>query len=368
MRVLHVASMLDKHPSGINEAVATMMRCVRQLGGQAVACSTSEVPATTEDRFPANSWPLLRHWDYAHGLRSGVLKEVQDADVIHAHNLWLYPTWVAAEVARTLSKPLVLSLHGMLEVERLQQSPCRKRLILQLYGRRLLRQAAMVHVTSAQEAEAVRNISSEAKVEMVPLGVAAPEIKTLVRQSMPAKRKCLFLSRISPIKGLDLLVEAVAHLRPARWVFEIAGPEEGAYGQRLRMLIDSLQLNDWFQFSGPVAHHDKWQLLRDADLFVLPSRNENFALSVAEALAMECPVLTTDRTPWSVVQAEGCGWQVAATVEGIRGGLQQALQLSDQSRLAMGRCGRALYEREFTELAMGKRLWKCYERIISARR
>jgi glycosyltransferase involved in cell wall biosynthesis len=365
MRVLHLVSNFDKQPSGINQAVVSMMRSATSLGVEAGVCSTTRDPLmNVANRALVGRWPLCRQWDYAPDLLTRAETQIQEVDLIHAHNLWLYPTCAAWRLASKYEKPWVLSLHGMLEPERLRESAFRKRALLRLYAARMLKDADRVLVTSDQEAASLRTLFPGVASNVVPLGVEAPSYETSIADRGAGLRRCLFLSRITPIKGLDLLVQAVDRLRPEGWVFDLVGPEEEGHGEQLRALIGERGLEAWFRFLGPVSGDAKWATLRSADLLVLPSRNENFALVVAEALAMQCPVLTTDRTPWSMLESEGCGWQVPATVDGIVTGLSSALATSRGQLQAMGAKGRDLYQTHFTETAMANSLVEVYRTVV----
>ena len=370
LKVLHVTSRLGRHPCGLGTAVRAMAQGLQRDGVNVQICSTSDSSCgeTLGCRaVSASKIPLLNNWDYARGLNREVRELALSCDVIHAHGLWLYPQFVAWCVARALGKPFVVSLHGMLEPERLKISRVRKQCVWKLYAQRMLQDADLILVTSEEEKSAALRVNLSVPIEIVPLGVSSPSLADVERQDSGQLRCCLYLSRITPVKGLDLLIEAVDRLRPEGWFFKIVGSEEGGYGRTLRRIIQEKELERWFVFHAAIGERDKWRELRSADLLVLPSRSENFALVIVEALAMECPVLTTNRTPWSLVDKHGCGWCVDASVNGIVKGLTSALQATPEQLLRMGRNGRQLIERQYTESAMSSKLDKAYEKVLHTR-
>jgi len=119
-----------------------------------------------------------------------------------------------------------------------------------------------------------------------------------------------------------------------------------------------------FEYVGPVAGEAKWNLYRDADLFVLPSHSENFGLVVAEALACGVPVITTRGTPWEDLVTHRCGWWTEIGVEPLANALREALRLSDEERQHMGRRGRKLVEENYTWPAAAKKMVAVYRWML----
>ncbi len=111
----------------------------------------------------------------------------------------------------------------------------------------------------------------------------------------PGEPLVLFLSRLIPRKGADILIEAFAEACPDSGRLVIAGPEEeSGYRGRLEKLAQDCHITSRVHFIGPVYDDAKRALLADTDLFVLPSRYENFAIVAAEAMACGIPVIITD--------------------------------------------------------------------------
>ncbi len=158
-----------------------------------------------------------------------------------------------------------------------------------------------------------------------PTGIELPALSGAKPDNAP--RLALFLSRIHPVKGLHLLVEALRLLRPTGWKFIISG-EGGSYTAEVQRLIRTAGLAHLFEFPGALYGERKWQYYRNADLFLLPSLTENFGIVVLEALACETPVLATTGTPWPELLRYGCGWWVESNVAGIARGLDEALASS----------------------------------------
>jgi glycosyltransferase involved in cell wall biosynthesis len=113
-------------------------------------------------------------------------------------------------------------------------------------------------------------------------------------------------------------------------------------------------------FDGPLYGSEKWAAYREAGLFVLPTRNENFGMVVAEALAGGLPVISTKGAPWAGLETERCGWWVDYGADALAAVLEEALRLPTVTRTEMGRRGRAWMRREFGWEGIAERMVEVY--------
>lgn len=189
-----------------------------------------------------------------------------------------------------------------------------KKLYHRVLGDRLMREARFVIATSEQERrELAADGIDEARIVVRRNGIEAPAVmpefgRFRHKLAIPEDTQViLFLGRLVAKKSPDILITAFARLRARAGtakptVLVLAGPEEDAvYAQRLREHCAELRLGDAVRFTGPLYGQEKWQAYRDADLFVLPSQNENFGNTAAEAAACGTPVIVTDQcgiAPW----------------------------------------------------------------------
>ena len=155
-----------------------------------------------------------------------------------------------------------------------------------------------------------------------------------------------------------MLIEAMSGVEHLR--LKIAGEGEIAYVRSLMNMVNDLGLGGKIEFVGPVYGVEKWQMVRDADVVVLPSYSENFGLIVAEALASGTPVMTTTGTPWQAIEANDCGWWIEPNVEAIKRTLK-AIQLTSSDDLRMkGQRGRTLIEEYFDVEKLAHSLYEIY--------
>jgi glycosyltransferase involved in cell wall biosynthesis len=178
----------------------------------------------------------------------------------------------------------------------------------------------------------------------------------------------VFLGRIYPVKGLPMLVEAWARVRPVNWSLVIAGPDEAGHRREVEAAVAASALGDVVSFPGAVAGEAKAQLLDAAELFVLPSHSESFGMALAEALAHATPVLTTTAVPWPSLETRQCGWRAAPTIEGLAEGLRIATAQSPETLRAMGAAGRELVESEYGWPRIANEFIALYEGLARRRR
>jgi glycosyltransferase involved in cell wall biosynthesis len=169
---------------------------------------------------------------------------------------------------------------------------------------------------------------------------------------------------LHPIKGLPLLLEAWAKVRPSNWILNIVGPDEGGHRAVLDRQVEMLGLSDRIRFSGPLTGVAKAHAFHEAELFILPTHSENFGIAVAEAMAHRLPVITTEGAPWELLQSERCGWWVPVSVDGIAAALDDATSRAPEELAAMGERGQAVVAQRFAWNGIAQQFIDCYRWIL----
>jgi glycosyltransferase involved in cell wall biosynthesis len=286
--------------------------------------------------------------------------------LLHDHGLWLPSNVLAAFAAARHEIPLVISTRGMLTGWALRHNRWKKRLAWWGYQRWVLQQAALFHVTSQEEVDALRDLGFDQPAAIIPNGVPLPNLADL-KGKEAGSRRVLFLSRLHPKKGLPMLLEAWAEVRPVGWTLELMGPSEDGHRAELEVQARRLGLSDQIHFAGPVSDDEKWNVYRRADLFVLPTYSENFGIVVAEALAAGVPAITTTGAPWEDLEARDCGWWVDPEAGEIADALREATALEPAEREAMGRRGRRLVEEQYSWPGVAERMVAAYRWTLDER-
>ena len=244
------------------------------------------------------SWPLLGR----------LLEMIRWADVVHVSAVYSFPVIPAMLAARMAGKPVVWSPRGSLQR---WSGSTRVRLkdAWDLVCGAIQPKNTVLHVTSDEEAaESVARYPG-LRTAIIPNGVHVPV--ELNRRPGEGTLRLMFLGRLHPKKGIENLLEAASLLRDIRWSLAIAGKGDPEYTASLRRRIDDLGVSDRVTMLGEVLGADKQAALENADVAVFPSYTENFGLVIAEALAHGVPVIASTATPWSEVEARGCGLWVA---------------------------------------------------------
>src|SRR5260370_10890506 len=157
-------------------------------------------------------------------------------------------------------------------------------------------------------------------------------------------RFLLFFGRIHPKKGCDLLLRAfskVAQEFPDTKLV-IAGPGDPAYVESMRGIVDVQGIGSKVLWTGMITGPVKWGLLRAADAFVLPSHQENFAIATVEAMAVDTPVLISDKVQiWREVTRSGACLVDSRRTEGTQRLLRRWLNLNDAERAKVRNAARA---------------------------
>lgn len=368
MKVIHTIQGLSPSGGGPSRSVPGLCEAISKVGVQVKLISSDNLTKLNYYKTYNNTLfnKMLNYYfplNYYRFFKES--SEKFNPDIIHVHGIWLPSNHLTVKYANKINIPFIISPHGTLEPWSLLHKAFKKRIGWYLYQKNDLEKSVVLHATSLKEYESIRKIGLKNPVAILPNGVEIPEIliDTLIDRSKD-KRIVLYLSRIHPIKGLLNLVKAWSHLRPKNWKIIIAGPDEGGHKKEVERTIVEEKLGDSIQFLGEISNDEKWPILKNADLFVLPSYSENFGIVVAEALAVGVPVITTKGTPWGVLEETGSGWWIEPGVESLTNALRGAIALTDQERKSMGLRGRALVEERFAWGNIAKGMKEVYSWVL----
>jgi len=271
------------------------------------------------------SLPLLR-WLTARG---------SEYDIAHLHALFSPIITAAAVVARSQNLPYILRPLGTLDPADLQKKKHLKQIYATLWERQNIAKAAGIHFTSQQEAKISHRFGVTTRDLVIPLGVQLPLLPQpgMARQQwgIPRDRPLLlYMSRIDPKKGLDLLFPALETLvrEEIDFHFVLAGsnPQDPDYEGEIQERIQRSPLRTRTTVTGFIQGTEKLALLQDADLFVLPSYYENFGIAVAEAMAAGTAVVISDQVHiWQEVEAANAGWICRCETDDLTAKLKSGL-------------------------------------------
>lgn len=340
MKIIHIVSGMDLKAGGVTQAVLSIGQGLQSQGVE------SEIVCLERDDKPMEYMPIPTHrqgpaktpWKYGKNLIPWLRQNWERFDAVIVHGLWQYHTYAAYQVWREKgkSKPIYVMPHGMLDpyfqkAKGRRLKAIRNWLFWKLVERNIVNKATALLFTCETERLLARETFSPYRPTLeavVGLGVEAPPLyesgmtaafceKAGLQSGEPY---LLFLSRIHPKKGLDILVKAYLEVKqkaPSFPKLVIAGPGiETDFGQKVARLVEE---SEDVRLVGMLTGDPKWGALYGCEAFVLPSHQENFGIAVVEALACGKPVLISDQVNiWREIAKGEAGLVAKDTLEGTR--------------------------------------------------
>jgi glycosyltransferase involved in cell wall biosynthesis len=273
-----------------------------------------------------------RQFSFNPGVLPFCRSELAKFDVVHIYGFYDFMGPVVAAFCRQQGVPYVVEPFGMFPP--IERSIRKKWLYHRFVGENQLSGAARIIASSELE-----------RTQLITTGVAADRV--LIRRNgvdftpdvLPPRgqfreplrisseeRVILYLGRLTAKKQPDVLLRAFANLADGNSRLVIAGPNEDGWRKRLESLSSDLHMGDRVLFTGMLTGEKKLAALVDADIFVLPSRSENFGIAAAEAIACSTPVVVTPQCGIAALVRDRVGLVVSPTEEAIQGGLHRLLE------------------------------------------
>jgi glycosyltransferase involved in cell wall biosynthesis len=342
MRIVHVISSLDRTAGGPPVALAGLAMAQRKLGAEVEVVSTFNAASETAlaDELRAAGLkvtmigPVSGKIQRDARIRPTLKPIIERVDVVHIHTIWEDIQHQAAKLARELKKPYVFVPQGMLDPWSLSQRKWVKRIFLALRVKRDLNGASFIHALNQDEANLIGPLGIQTRSELIPNGVDLSLFRPLPPKGTFWQRHpeigdhpyVLFLSRLHYKKGLDYLADSfaiVAKQRPnVRLV--VAGPDDGAE-KDFDARIAAAGLTDRVFRVGPLYDLDKSSAMVDAELFVLPSRQEGLSVATVEAMACRTPAVITEGCHFPEVGEAGAGIVTPLDASAIANAMLQLL-------------------------------------------
>lgn len=366
MKRLHVIRSVDPQGGGPVEALKRLAVSSQSAGHEVHVASLDPEDAPFLSGFPLPLHALgPGHLKYGFSPRliPWLARNVANYDIVVVNGIWQFHSFAVWQCLHGSSIPYVVFTHGMLDPWFKHTYPLKhlKKWTYWPWGDyRVLRDAAAVLFTSEEEKLLARRSFwlYKANEMVVQYGTAAPPSNVSEQKrdcfsrfpELRNKKFLLFMGRIHPKKGCDLAVRAFASLfaQNADWRLVFAGPDQTGWRSALDSLARDLGVHEQLTWTGMAQGTVKWGLMRTAEAFLLPSHQENFGISVAEALSCGLPVLISDKVNiWREIQADGAGFVAPDTAEGTVALLRNWTNLPHARRAQMRNSARRCYENRF---------------------
>ncbi len=374
MKILHVISSMDPKNGGPSQGLRNLSSFNMKLGLEVEIVCLDDVNQDYhihEDVFIHKLGRGKTSFQYSPALLKWLQLNIERFDFVSVHGIWQYPNYAVFKAIKILKKyhkkvpKVVIMPHGMLDpyfqkaTDR-KMKAFRNELVWRLTEKRAINAADALFFTCEEELllarttfkgyQPKRDINVGYGIEKPP--VYTPEMKTAFEAICPqikAKNYWLFLSRIDPKKGVDLLIDSYNQLTladPLLPELVIAGPTDSVYAQKM---IRKASKNAHIHFSGMLTADSKWGAFYGCEAYLLPSYQENFGIAIVEAMACEKPVLITKNINiWREIAAGKGGWILEElTEDSIKRQLVTMAGFSDGALKDKGKQAFDTYENKF---------------------
>lgn len=365
MRILHYIPSIDRSSGGVGSYLQLLAHDLGKMVELHIVSHRSENELSIEN--------CMIH--YIDGKRTHLYNAKKEfmmlldqlhPDLVHVNSCWELLSSFTVFWAKKLQYPVLITTHGMLEPWVIKKNFWTKKMpAMFLYQKKALKIADGLIATAESERKNLLIANYNHCISLIPNGVIMDDI--LLKDNWSSNKIIFFLALLRPNKGADLLIKAVKKMENLLTGYRvvIAGVGETNYVNSLKKQVYELNLENMVSFPGGIYGKDKWQFYQQADVFVLPTLNENFGIVIAESLASGTPVITTKGAPWPELNEYNCGWWVERNVTSIVNALDDFLKLTIEKREIMGRNGRRLIEEKFSSKKVAEEMVKLYGNFIS---
>ena len=304
-------------------------------------------------------------------------------DVIQLQSMWDLRYHIVAKIARKHRIPYIITPRGMLEPWSLSQKKWKKKLAMALYQMKDIKQSACVFTTAEMEALHVRDLGVDVPMAVIPNGIETDGYPCRISKDK-VKKQILFLSRIHIKKGIELLIDAFDRIITKNanmddWTVAIVGNGEEEYIRELKRKVEGLNLRDKVKILAPVFGDAKVNLYQESSIFCLPSYSENFGMVIAEAMSCGVPCITTNGTPWQLLNGEvstmganldilgknrKTGWCIDLSVDNLEKALLEAMTMKTEALYEMGQKGNLLVQENFNYKSVARKVMQLYSWLL----
>lgn len=384
MKILMVIPAVGDVYGGTSKSVIELTEAIGNLGIDVDIITTNangnfrlDVPLLTwikkeKYRIQYFSYWNLLDYKFSYSLTSWLFNNVKQYNIVHTHAIFSYPLLPAYWASQKNEIPYIATPHGMLEPWALAYKSSKKKLYFSLLEQPALNKASLIHTISSTEAENVKSINLKPPLVVIPNGIHRKDFESfpspeVLYQEFPITRNktlIIFLGRIDPKKGLDLLAKAFAK---AHQIFPethliVAGQDNTGYLPIAQNYFKESGCSDAVTFTGMLTGDLKYSALSAANIYVAPSYSEGFSMSVLEGMASGLPCVIT--TGCNFPEANEVSEIVDIDAEKIGNALIKLLQNPSKAK-DMGDRARQFILENYTWDKVASNMILMYKRILS---
>lgn len=382
MKILHITASMSSEWGGPTKVVAELTEKLVEKGIEITIFSPFRQGEELKVVKPKGVKLRLFHqsfidklWtSYSLELQRAIQKEVNNFDIIHIHEIWHYPHYIAYRAAKKAGKPYVITIHGALDPWCLNYKSFKKKIYSLLIQKRILKESNVIHAITNEEVRQIENFISNKKITMIPNGINPEDFTNLpfrkelekLYPKLIGKKVLFFLGRIHPKKGLDLLVKVFGIITRERDDVRllIAGPDSDGYEAKVKQILEKERTLDKVIFTGMLKDQNKLVALGGADIFILPSYSEGFSMAILEAMISKLPVIITSQCNFPEVDEYKAGIVIEPDSKQFVEALNTLLSNSKLCKKT-GENGRKLVLEKFTWNKIADKMIQVYAEIIN---
>ena len=358
--------------------------------GISVSVLTTNAGLEGREDIPINKWVNLEgvnvkyikycgyeHYNFSLSYLFQTIKEVRKFDIIYIPAIWNFPVLIGSIASILSQKPFIISPRGSLYEETFKiKSKNKKIFYYYLFAKHYIVKATAIHFTAAPEKEEFFSyFKLNNKSFIIPNGIDLSKFKNLPDKGsfiskypmLKGKKYILFLGRITPKKGLDILVKAFKSLSQEYEDLHliIAGPNNEGYEEKIKVLLKELKVIEKVLFVGMLTGKEKISAFVDSEIFILPSYSENFGMAVIEAMACGVPVIISNKVGiYKEIDENKAGIVVDVTPESLYNGIKSLLSDEGLKKETAMR-GKRFVENYYNINRVADMMIKAYEEILN---
>lgn len=317
---------------------------------------------------------LYRLWTgHSFSLKKALRAEIEKFDLIHIHEIWHYPQFVASRLAKRYNKPCIITIHGELEPWCLNHKALKKKIYSSLIQKKILKEASALQALTKEEVKNISRFVDNKNIFLIPNGINLENFKNIpprekfedLYPELKGKKVILFLGRIHPKKGLDILAKTFSIISEYRKNVRlvIAGPDENGYESKIKSILKNEGVLDKVIFTGMLTGNNKLAALGRATMFVLSSYSEGFSMAVLEAMTCGLPVVITKQCNFPEIEKNKAGIIIEPDINQLVRAFNYLLSNPKLCK-EMGENGTRLVKERFTWDKIADQMLNLYEKII----
>lgn len=346
MKVLFVVASLNPEWGGPVQVVKHTAELLVKLGADVTIFSPADsfeqeylvYPDGVDVKLFKRSFLSFLWTGFSFGMIKQLKKDISDFDIIHIHEIWHFPQYIASKFSVKNKIPYVITVHGALSPFALGIKPTKKRIFGKMFEKNILKRASGIQAITKTEVDQIKNFEPDSKIKLIFNGISENlsysgsedfELYKLYPKLRSA-RIILYLGRIDKIKGLDILAESFSVISSDsdNIYLLISGPDFG-YEQKFRDLVREKKIHDKVIFTGTISGNLKSEALKLSDIFVLPSYSEAFSVAVLEAIINKLPVIVTHNSNFPEIEKINAGILIDPDSSSLTRALKRILSTSD---------------------------------------